>query len=261
MRVEVLLSTMFLDDISSFLKLRNIDSDIIIGNQCDKNENLNLEYNNHSVIVLSRNERGVGKNRNASLFYSNADVVIFADNDVTYADGYAKKVIDFYEKHPKAEVVIFNFKEQRGNEEVHDLVLKNKKAGKRDLTRFGTFAITARREALLRNRISFSLLFGGGAKYSCGEDSLFLIDCWSKGLNIYLSKETLGSVAHQESTWFNGINEKYVFDKGAILRAMFPKTYKAIIFLHVFKHRNSYKEFGSLKSVRRLMLSGAKQYS
>ena len=33
--------------------------------------------------------------------------------------------------------------------------------------------------------ITFSLLFGGGAKYSNGEDSLFLKDCLKYGLVVY----------------------------------------------------------------------------
>ena len=103
-------------------------------------------------------------------------------------------------------------------------------------------------------------MFGGGAKYGCGEDSLFLVDCYNRGLKIYLSNETLGEVIHRESTWFNGITEKYIFDKGALFRAMCPKIYKFIIIRHVLKYKNLYSQFGKFKNVLNVMLKGAKDY-
>ncbi len=261
MKIEVLLATMFYEqEDANFLDNMNIQTDIIIGNQCDKNRNEMFTYNGHNVIVLSRSERGVGRNRNTCLFYSDADIILFADNDVRYYDGYGEKIEDFYRTHPNADIVIFNFKEKRDNEPIHDINTHNKKAHLKDITKFGTWAITAKRESVLKKRISFSLLFGGGAKYSCGEDSLFLRDCAKSGLKIYLSDETLGEVVHKESTWFKGINEKYIFDKGALFSAMCPKMYKLFIIRHILKYKKLYGQFGDFKKVLRIMLKGAKHY-
>ena len=157
MKIEVLLAMMFFEkEQPSFLEDMNLQSDLIIGNQCDDNENREFLHNGNKVTVLSRSERGVGKNRNTCLFYSNADIIIFADNDVKYYDGYATRVEAFYKSHPDADVVIFNFKEKRDDEPLHDINSKNKKATLRDITKFGTWAITAKRESILRERISFS---------------------------------------------------------------------------------------------------------
>jgi len=188
MKVEVLLATMFFEqEDENFLELMNIQTDIIIGNQCDHNGNEIFTHNGNNVTVLSRKERGVGRNRNTCLFYSDADIILFADNDVRYYDGYGDKIKGYYTTHPDADMVIFNFREKRDNEPIHDINTHNKKAHLKDITKFGTWAVTARRESVLKKRISFSLLFGGGAKYGCGEDSLFLTDCCNMGLNIYLS--------------------------------------------------------------------------
>lgn len=261
MKIEVLLSTMHYDqEPANFLDDMNVQTDIIIGNQCEYNENRSFLFEGHNVTILSRKERGVGKNRNTSLFYSDADVVIFADNDVKYYDGYDLKVEEYYKAHPDADVVVFNFKEQRGDEPLHDINSQNKKANLRSITKFGTWAVTAKRDSILKKRISFSLLFGGGAKYSCGEDSLFLSDCYKKGLNIYLSNITLGEVIHRDSTWYKGITEKYIFDKGALFRAMCPKLYKFVILRHVFKHKKMYSEFGKMRDVLKIMFKGAKAY-
>ena len=261
MKVEVLLATMFFEnERRDLLDFMNIQTDIIVGNQCNKNEKEVFSYKDHQVVVLSTSERGVGKNRNVGLFYSDADVVLFADNDVCYYDGYKEKIEEYYQKHPQADVVIFNFKVKRNDGPLRDINIQNKKAGLKDIGKFGTYAVTARRESILKHRISFSLLFGGGAQYSCGEDSLFLSDCRRKGLNIYLSDDTLGEVIHKESTWFDGINKKYIFDKGALFKAMYPKLYKLFILRHAIKHRNIYTSCASIKNVIQIMFEGAKDY-
>ncbi len=261
MKIEVLLATMFFaKEDNNFLDVMNIQTDIIIGNQCDYTADDTFNYKGNNVTVLSRNERGVGKNRNTCLFYSNADIVIFADNDVHYYDGYATKVEEYYNVHPDADMVIFNFKEKRENEPLHDINIKNKKAHLRDITKFGTWAVTAKRASILNKRITFSLLFGGGAKYGCGEDSLFLTDCCNMGLNIYLSNATLGEVIHKESTWYKGITEEYIFDKGALFKAMSPKMYRLFIIRHVIKHKKLYSQFGTARDILKIMFNGAKDY-
>lgn len=261
MKVEILLATMFFEkEDDNFLDLMNIQTDIIVGNQCNENKNKVFEYRGNNVTVLSRDERGVGKNRNLALFYSDADIVLFADNDVRYYDGYGKKIEEYYKAHPDADVVIFNFKEKRGDEPLHDINLKNKKARLKDITKFGTWAVTAKRKSILKKRISFSLLFGGGAKYSMGEDSLFLSDCYKSGMNIYLSNETIGEVIHRESTWFNGLTEKYIFDKGVLFRAMSPRICKLLLIYHVVKHRKMYSRYGRLTNVLEIIFRGANEY-
>ena len=260
MKIQILLATMFFyNEDENYLNDMNIQTDIIIGNQCDITKDETITFRQNNVKILSRNERGVGINRNLALFNSDADIVVFADNDVCYYDGYKKIIEDYYNSHPTADVVVFNFKEYRDGA-IFDINTKNKKAKLKDLTKFATFSITAKRESILKNRISFSLLFGGGAKYSCGEDSLFLRDCYKKGLNIYLCDKTLGKIVPRESTWYKGITEKYILDKGALFRAISSKNYKAYLVWHVLKHKKLYSQYGTVKDVLKLMLKGAKNY-
>jgi len=44
------------------------------------------------------------------------------------------------------------------------------------------------------------------------------------GLNFYVSKETIGSVSFETSTWFTGRDEKYFYAKGVFYKAAHPKT-------------------------------------
>lgn len=260
MKIDILLATMFFEnEDDNFLDEMNIQTDIVVGNQCDITKDERYTHRGHNVTVLSRNERGVGKNRNLALFHSDADIVLFADNDIRYYDGYREIIEKSYKEHPDADMIIFNFR-KKCDDGWRNTNTKNKKARLKDITRYGAPTITAKRESLLKNRICFSLLFGGGAKYSCGEDSLFLTDCYNKGLNIYLCSETLGENIQRESTWFTGINEKFIFDKGVLFGAMCPKTYRFVICFHSFKHRKRYSQYATTGEVIKLMLKGAKEY-
>lgn len=261
MKIEILMATMFFEkEQEEILSEINLQSDIMVGNQCNKDGEESFLYNGHKVQVLSKAQRGVGNNRNMTLLKSDADVVIFADNDVVYYDGYREIVENFYISHPDADLVIFNFKEQRPGEPLHDINTKDKKADLLDLTVFGCWAITARRKSLMDNNILFSTLFGGGAKYSCGEDSLFLFECHRKGLSIYLCSETIGQVIHKDSTWFKGINEKFILDRGAFLTAFAPKLSYPLAVADAVKSRKRYSDYGGVLKVVKTMFKGIDEY-
>ena len=109
MTYQLIVSTMNRHD-DSLIEKMNIHSDAIVGNQCDRNEIESFAYEGNTVQWLSFAERGVGLNRNNALMRANADIVLFADDDVVYYDDYVQTICHYYEDHPKADVVVFNFK-------------------------------------------------------------------------------------------------------------------------------------------------------
>ena len=88
--------------------------------------------------------------------------------------------------------------------------------------------------------IVFHRMFGGGSKYSCGEDTIFLQDCIKKRLKVYTCTSTIGSVNCDQSTWFQGYTDKYFFDKGVLYKYLYPNLAKALSVYHVLKHRKMY---------------------
>lgn len=70
--------------------------------------------------------------------------------------------------------------------------------------------------------IRFSPYFGGGCLYCAGEDTLFLRDCLRSGRKVYSTDAVLGTCRKDTSTWFTGCNEKYFYDKGALMNYLFP---------------------------------------
>ena len=87
--------------------------------------------------------------------------------------------------------------------------------------RYPAYSIAVRKEALERSKVWYSELFGGGAKYSNGEDSLFLKQCADCGLKMYATDVVIGKEEARESTWFKGYTEKFFFDRGVLFAFLY----------------------------------------
>ena len=94
-----------------------------------------------------------------------------------------------------------------------------------------------RRDAVMKHRLAFSTLFGGGSLYGSGEDSIFIRDCYRAGLRAYSYDYVLGKCAADTSTWFTGYNKKYFYDIGAMVACAFPKVKHLIKWYFILKFR------------------------
>ncbi len=245
----------------ALLEKMNIQSDVLVGNQCSRFEKEQIGYNGHTVGWYSWDERGVGLNRNNLLMRATADIVLFADDDVTYVDAYEDLIVEEFIKHPEADVIAFNIPSTCQDTKQRDYVAPRwRKLNLLNCFRHGTFRIAVRREAVLKKNIFFTLLFGGGAKYSAGEDSLFIADCIRKKLKVYESDTVIGSVSHEESTWFKGYTDKYFRDKGAFY-ACFSKCIPYLWCLQfAVRRRALYREYMPFSKACRLMKEGIVEF-
>lgn len=260
MNIQVLVATMHQPKGDySLLEKMNIQSDAIICNQCERNEFEEFVWNGHVINWLSFSERGVGLNRNNALMRASSDIIMFADDDVQYINGYPKIITDYYTKNPKADAVIFNFLVKRGNEEFEQLVDKKRKLNRKTATKFPTYCISCKNSQITRKNIYFHREFGGGTKFSHGEDSIFLQDCLKSGLRMYTSDEIVGKVDHGASTWFKGYDSKYFSDKGVLFYKIVGALAPLVAAYHCFKHRSMYKEYGWKKGMVQ-MWEGIKKY-
>lgn len=251
MTLQVLVAAMHQDDHALPEKM-NLQTDALIGNQCDRNAVEEFDYHGHCIRYYSFAERGVGLNRNTTLMRASADIVLFADADVVYADGYADTVLRAYAEHPKADVILFNMKMSYHGEPPHDVVLRSCYVGRRAISRFGTVCISARTRALKRANVTFHRMFGGGAEFGSGEDTIFLQDCVRKGLRVFACAQTLGCARPGTSTWFEGYTDKYFFDKGVLFYYLYPRLAGPLVVYHALKHRQDYAPCGVCAAVTRM---------
>lgn len=214
----------------------NLQTDAIVINQCEKNGYLEYEHGGHTICCYDFKEKGVGLSRNNALLRATADIVLFSDEDIVYEDGYADKIIAEFEKHPQADILLFNMDVAEERATYHtetETIVKWYNCG-----RYPTYSFAIRREKLHRSNVTFSLLFGGGAKYSNGEDSIFIRDCLKKGMKAVAVPVTIGKEVPRPSTWFNGYTEKFFFDRGVLYRYLYGKMALPFAIRFLLKHRN-----------------------
>lgn len=258
MKLEVLVSAMYQNDYS-LIKKMNIQSDAIIINQCNRNEYEFLKYNEKEVQFYSFAERGVGLSRNNALMRSYSDICIFSDEDVIFVDGYVDIICKAFNDNPEADIVIFNVP-SINPERPSPYISENKRVRWFNSLKYGAVGIAIKTDKVKKENIFFSLLFGGGAKYGSGEDSLFIIDCIKKGLKIYTNKSIIGYVSQEESSWFKGYTDNYFYDKGALFASISKKWHKALNFQFAIKHRKLYRENKKITKVLKLMNTGSKEF-
>lgn len=248
MRLQLLVSTMNQTDFGLLEKM-NICSDAIVINQCDRLEQKQFTYNGNWIEWYSFPDRGIGKSRNNALMRASGDILVFADDDVTYKDGYSDIIISEFERLPKADIIIFNVPSI--NWKRPEYLIKNRhRIHFFNCLRYGTFRIAVRGDVLRRKHLFFSQLFGGGCKYGSGEDSIFLMDCIRHGMRMYASPQEIGTVSHAESSWFFGYTEKFFFDKGALFAGLSEHFPYILSLQFCLRHRDMTKDVSLIKAYR-----------
>ncbi len=258
MKMQVLVAALEQKNVSKLVKNMNIRTDAIIANQCDKNEYEEIIQGYNKIKVYNFNERGVGLNRNNALMRANADIVLMADDDIEYVDDYEKIIIQEFENNPKADMIVFNL-EKKNKEKERIYIKKSKRIHMYNCLRYGTARYAFRLNKIREKNIYFSLLFGGGAKYSCGEDSIFILEALKKGLRVFVSNKNIGYICERKSTCFNGYNEKFFFDRGVLFKCLFGKLAGIMSIQFLVRHRKILNDEIGMKDALKYMLKGTKE--
>lgn len=263
---------------TKLIKQMNIQSDAILVNQCDRYEvesiTVNIAGNQHgdeklntdkncdvdkspTLQVYHMAERGVGLSRNTALMRATGDICLFSDQDIIYEDGYEEAMLREFEQHPEADMIVFNIQIGKERQTYHNAQWK--KVHWYNCGRYGAVSFAIRREKLLESGVTFSLLFGGGAKYSAGEDSLFIKQFMDKGYQVYASPVTIGREAEGESTWFEGYTEKFFFDRGVLYHFLYGRFARLWAFRFLLAHKDKMCRDYSVKQAYEIMKRGIKE--
>lgn len=221
--LQVLVATMHQKD-TSIVEKMNIRCSAVIANQADRDAVLEEQGPYGKVLMITTPTRGVGLNRNLALLAAEGEFLLLADDDVVYNDDMPEQVTAAFRENPEADVLIFGMDILKNGKITEKRHLKRKRLHVYNSLRFGTYTIAVRRDAVLSKNLMFNRCFGGGCMYSAGEDSLFLKACFDAGLRVYANEYVLGTCCKDTSTWFTGYGEKYFYDKGALVRHLFPRT-------------------------------------
>jgi hypothetical protein len=256
MELQVLMATMHQED-TSLIKKANIRSNSIIANQHDKFDYKIVKEYNRAHHFYSFAERGVGLNRNNALIRATKPICLIGDDDIVYVDNMEQIVLNEFSK-TTADVIIFDI-DIIEKDVVRKKIKKDHNVNYFNYMKHGGPKIAFRTESVLKAGINFSLYFGGGAKYGSGEDSLFLKSCLDNQLKVVYRSKNIGTVYNDGSSWFNGYNEKYLFDRGALFKAMSKKLYIVYILQFVIRRKKLFGNFSYSFMIKK-MLEGARSF-
>lgn len=236
MKLEVLVSAVE-KEAAELIPQMNICTDAVLVNQCDRYGYDLAAAGKGTVKCFSMPERGVGLSRNTALLHASGDVVLFSDEDIVLSADYEAQIEKAYRELPDADMILFNVRvaparKTYWNEEIRRITHRN-------YGRYPAYSISAKLTALRRANAHYSLLFGGGAKYSNGEDSLFLRDCLRAGLRIYAHTACIGEEQERESTWFSGYHEKFFRDRGVLYHHLYGKLALPLSLRFLLAHRET----------------------
>lgn len=262
MRIQVLVAAMHQKD-ASLLEKMNIQSDAIVGNQCQENRVEQFLWKDRKITYLSFAERGVGLNRNNALLRADGDVCLFADEDMRYCEDYPGLVERAFAAHPDADAIVFNLKTVGDTTRVERRINRDSKRVRwYNALNYGAARLAVKNSSVRRENLSFHRCFGGGTLYSCGEDTLFIVDMLKHGLKLYTWPETIAQVEQNTSTWFSGYNEKFLYDKGALFQAVSRKWAGLLCLQDLLRHPQMYRTAGlSFRKAWALMKQGRKGFA
>lgn len=254
MRVEVLLSCMNESD-TSIVARSNIQSDVLVINQCDRDAEERFTFTSsgreYQARFIHTTQRGLSRSRNMAIKNAVGDICLLCDDDERMEDGYAEKIRAAFEKYPDEQIIAFRLNHPRrkfGNDTY--------RVGFFQIGRVGSWQIAFRRcyEVLAS---PFCEKMGSGSGNGGGEENKFLVDCWAKGAKIRYVPSLIASVAQTESQWFHGYNEKYWHDRGWTAKMIYGKFFGLMYVSYTLLLRaRKFDKNNSLLKIGRWMLAG-----
>ena len=247
-------------NVTMLAEYMNLRTDAIICNQGGCVAYEEYRHRGRTVRAWTFQERGVGLNRNNALLRADGDLCLFADDDIVYVDDYEDLILRAFEENPQADVLFFNVQAVEGRRTYENV--RKSRVRWYNYGRYPTYSICARTESLRRANVCFSLLFGGGARYANGEDSLFIHDCLKKGLRLYSLPVTIGHERAREdggSTWFHGFDEKFFFDRGVLYHALYGAAARLFALRFLLAHRGEMCREIALGEAYRIMARGIRE--
>tara|TARA_R110001606_G_scaffold24223_3_gene80428 strand:- start:6304 stop:7095 length:792 start_codon:yes stop_codon:yes gene_type:complete len=258
MKLEILMSCMHQFNFSIIEKAK-IESDVLIINQTNLNEEKSIEFENNfnktfSARMISTKDRGLSKSRNLALKNAMGDICLISDDDEIFTESYKDIIEDTYRNNSKADVIAFAL-----NRPNKTYPKKAYRVGYISALRISSAQISFKRESVQEKGIQFDEKMGSGTGNGGGEENKFIYDCLRKGLKVYYHPFVIADLSQSESQsqWFHGYTRKYLKDKGWAhkkIKGHFIGLLTAIRF--VFVKHSLYKNDIKLSEALKLVIKG-----
>lgn len=210
MRLEVLVSCMHQKD-ASIIKRSNIQSDVLVINQCDENKEEAFNFVNKRgescrAKIIYTTERGLSRSRNMAIRNATGDICLICDDDEVMEEDYVEKITQTFKDYPRYDIIAFmlNYPEKKFSSKTYSV-------GYFQAAKIGSWQIAFKRDKL---QVTFCEKMGSGTGNGAGEENKFLVDCLKSGNKMRYVPTLIASLVPISSQWFHGYNQKYWRDRG-----------------------------------------------
>ena len=257
MKICVLLSCMYQTDYS-IIEKSNIQSDVVVVNQCDVDDIVEFDFENKygkicHVKFISTQERGLSKSRNMAIRNTSADICLIADDDEYFFDGYEDRILSTFQNDYKSDFIAFKLEYAKKFFSEKEYKIKFF-----DVPRLCSVQMAFRRDKIIKEEIFFDELMGSGSGNGSGEEIKFAMQCFKRGLKmkyipILIAKINEGS----ESRWFKGYTVEYFKNLGWSSRRIFGLCWGIIyLFYHALSHQKLYSPHMSFWGILKYLYLG-----
>ncbi len=242
MTFEILMSCMNQKDFA-LVDRANIHSNILVVNQCDRDEEQRaLDGEKYRKMICST-QRGLSRSRNLALEHAKGDILLFADDDEIFVDEVEKIILDAFHT-VEADIIAFDLYNYPKN-----LKKKVRKLYRLETLKVSSCQIACKREAIEKAKLRFDVNLGTGTSNGAGEENKFLWDAYKAGLSIFYFPCYIASLSEKESTWFSSFDKEYFYKRGKVtgyymgkLWAIFYAVYFVIFKYRIYKRDCSFRE-------------------
>lgn len=243
-KLVVLISCMHQDN-HDIIRTSNIQTDVVVVNQCDKDLVESFDFVNKKgelchAKFISTTERGLSRSRNMAIANAgDADICLICDDDEFLLDDYPEKLINAFSEEPNAVVIAFALDRKDHPKKFPD----NKfKLEFKSIGQVSSQQIAFRRDMIISAGIVFDEKMGSGTGNGGGEENMFLHACRRKDLMMYFYPQVIATInATGQSKWFKGYTNDYFRNLGWVTRRIHG-TFVGALYLCMWflKHRKMY---------------------
>ena len=258
--IEILVSTMnrsTLDFLISMFPFTHFSAfSILVINQTTAEKLLESQY--PSVRVINSFERGLSKSRNLALDNAKGDLCILTDDDVVFTPDFEDSVIKAFNREPSIALASFRVKTPDGKLFKKYPQTRKIKLNHLDLFNIISVEMVLNKKLVHAAGVRFNENFGIGAKFSMGEEALFVNELYSKKLKIVMEPQVLVFHPKVSTTTKISIEEKY-YIQGAVCTAIFKMGYfKWVVLKLLFDLKQKKIKLGQINRAIKSAIIGSK---
>lgn len=242
----ILMSCMHQHD-HSILERSNVQSNIVIINQCDSDKIEDFSFTNRFgetkwCKFISTTERGLSRSRNMALRNApEGSICLIADDDETFSDNVERIILDSFEQYQQADLIAFSLvRNDLKNGKVYPADARPLKF--RQILNTSSLQLAFKLQSIKKYDVQFDEKMGSGTGNGGGEENKFMLDLRRLGALMFYLPRCIATVNPGESQWFKGYTPQHLRNIGwASRRSMGALTGFAYVNYWVFTHRSFYK--------------------